>query len=279
MRGRNIIAGMAVVFGVGIAVATSSARAQTDAVTFTKDIAPILQRSCQDCHRPDSLAPMSLITYEEVRPWAKAIKERTLLRGRRGSMPPWFIEKEIGIQKFKDDVSLTDAEIGKISRWADSGAPRGNPADLPPARVFVDNATWQIGMPDLIVTSPAVEMKAISPDYWGALAAVPTGLMEDRYVAAMEIKEINDSRNKPGRATVGGLFGFCHALINVSGPDGRSTGGVWPVHEVGRNADIFDSQAGKLLRAGSSISFPSVHLHANGKETKATLQVGFKFHP
>jgi hypothetical protein len=95
----------------------------------------------------------------------------------------------------------------------------------------------------------------------------------------MEIKEVNDSRNKPGRATVGGLFVFHHAVINVSGPDGRPTGGAWPVHEVGRNADIFDTQAGKLLRAGSSISFPSVHLHANGKETKATLQIGFKFHP
>jgi hypothetical protein len=127
--------------------------------------------------------------------------------------------------------------------------------------------------------SPAVEMKEISPDYWGALAAVPTNLTEDRYVAAIEIKEINDSRNKPGRATVGGLFVFHHALINVSGPDGRPTGGAWPVHEVGRNADVFDTRAGKLLRAGSSISFPSVHLHSNGKDTTAALQVGFKFHP
>ena len=222
---------------------------------------------------------MSLITYEEVRPWARAIKERTLLRGRRGSMPPWFIDKEIGIQKFKDDISLTEAEITKISRWVDSGAPRGNPADLPPARVFADNATWQIGTPDLIVTSPAVDLKPFSPDYGGALAAVPTGLMEDRYVAPMEIKEVNDSRNKPGRATVGGLFVFHHALINVAGPDGRQTGAAWPVHEVGRNADIFDSQAGKLMRAGSSVSFPSVHLHSNGKDTRAILEVGFKFHP
>jgi hypothetical protein len=279
MRRRSIFAGAAVVLGAGIALTTSSVTAQTGEVTFTRDIAPILQRSCQTCHRPDSVAPMPLITYEEVRPFARAIKERTALRHRRGAMPPWFIEKDIGIQRFKDDISLSEAEIGKIARWADAGAPRGNPADLPPARAFADNASWQIGTPDLIVTSPAVEMKAISPDYWGALAAVPTGLAEDRYVAAMEIKEINDSRNKPGRATVGGLFVFHHALINVSGPDGRPTGGAWPVHEVGRNADIFDTQAGKLLRAGSAISFPSVHLHANGKDTKANLQVGFKFHP
>ncbi|HVQ63408.1 MAG TPA: hypothetical protein VMT78_02665 [Terriglobia bacterium] len=273
---RGLITGVAVVLGVGIAITASSARAQTDAVTFTKDIAPILQRSCQSCHRPDSVAPMSLLTYEEVRPFAMAMKQRTALRHRRGAMPPWFIEREIGIQRFKDDISLSDAEIAKIARWADAGAPRGNPADLPPARVFADNAdsaSWQIGTPDLIVTSPAIEMKAISPDYWGALAAVPTGLSEDRYVAAMEIKEVNDSRNKPGRATVGGLFVFHHATVNVSG------GGAWPVHEVGRNADIFDTKAGKLLRAGSTISFPSVHLHANGKDTTANLRVGFKFHP
>ena len=202
-----------------------------------------------------------------------------MLQHRRGAMPPWFIEKDIGIQKFKDDISLSDAEIAKIAKWADTGAPRGDLGDLPPARVFADNVDWQIGAPDLIVKSPAVEMKSVNPDYWGALAAVPTGLTEDRYVAAIEIKEVNDSRNKPGRATVGGLFVFHHALISVNGPDGRPTGGAWPVHEVGRNADIFDSQAGKLLRAGSTISFPSVHLHANGKDTSAYLQIGLKFHP
>jgi hypothetical protein len=279
MRRIGMITGIAAVLGAVMVVSTSSAWSQTEQVTFTKDIVPILQRSCQGCHRPDSIAPMSLLTYEQVRPWAREIKERTMLRHRRGAMPPWFIEKEIGIQKFKDDVSLSDTEIARIARWVDAGAPRGNPADLPPARVFADNASWQIGDPDLIVTSPVVEIKAISPDYWGALAAVPTGLTEDRYVAAMEIKEVNDSRNKPGRATVGGLFVFHHALINVSGPDGRPTGGGWPVHEVGRNADIFDTQAGKLLRAGATISFPSVHLHANGKDTSAHLQIGFKFHP
>jgi len=275
MRGRNVIGGIAVFLGAGIALTTSFTSAQANEVTFTKDIAPILQRSCQSCHRPDSVAPMSLLTYEDARPFAKAIKERTALRHRRGAMPPWFIEKEIGIQKFKDDISLTDAEITRIARWADAGAPRGNPADLPPARVFVDNASWQIGTPDLIVNSPSVEMKAVSPDYWGALPAVPTGLTEDRYVAAMEIKEVNYSRNKTGRATVGGLFVFHHAVVTVSG----SPGGGWPVHEVGRNADIFDAQAGKLMRAGSAISLPSVHLHSNGKDTTAKLQFGFKFHP
>src|SRR5207247_6944990 len=90
-------------------------------VTFTRDVAPLLQRSCQTCHRPGSIAPMSLLTYEEVRPWAKSIKLKTSLR----EMPPWFIEKNIGIQKFKDDSSLSEKEIATIAKWTDGGAPRG----------------------------------------------------------------------------------------------------------------------------------------------------------
>src|SRR5215510_4320882 len=96
-------------------------------VTFTKDIAPILQRSCQECHHADGVAPMSLVTYEEVRPWARSMKARTALRSQRGAMPPFFVEKNIGIQKFKHDPSLSDEEVAKIARWADAGSPRGNP--------------------------------------------------------------------------------------------------------------------------------------------------------
>src|SRR5438552_12401041 len=101
-------------------------------VTFTRDIAPILQRSCQNCHRPDGVAPMSLVTYEEVRPWARAMKVRTGIGPRAGVMPPWYVEKNIGIQQFHNDPSLSDDEIAMIAKWADSGAPRGNPADKPP---------------------------------------------------------------------------------------------------------------------------------------------------
>jgi len=262
-----------------VAPEASAQAPRAETVTFTRDIAPILQRSCQTCHRPDSIAPMSLITYEEVRPFARAIKQRTGLRSKRGSMPPWFIEREIGIQKFKDDISLSDREIETIAKWADSGAPQGNPADMPAPRVWADANTWQIGTPDLVVETSAVSMKAVSPDWWGALAPAPTGLTEDRYVAAVEIKESNDSRKKEGRETVGGLFVFHHAVMGVVSPEGQGGMGGWPVHEVGRNADIFNPDAGRLLRAGSQVVFPSVHLHANGKETTANLRIGFKFHP
>ena len=126
-----------VVVGLLGCVVSATASAQSSAsdptaVTFAKDIAPILQRSCQQCHRPASVAPMPLLTYQEVRPWARAIKMRTGLRSERGAMPPWFVERDLGIQHYKNDISLNEAEIEKIALWADNGAPLGNPDDLPP---------------------------------------------------------------------------------------------------------------------------------------------------
>jgi hypothetical protein len=271
---------MVVIGLAAMTLRTFTVSAQTSsAPTFTKDIVPILQRSCQSCHRPDSLAPMSLITYEETRPWAKAIKARTALRNRQGVMPPWYIEKDTGIQHYKNDVSLSEDEIAKIRDWADNGALRGNPSDMPPPLTFADANTWQIGKPDLIVVTPAVHMKAVSSDWWGDAGSAETGLTEDRYVAAVEIKEVNESRTRPARGTIGGLFVFHHAIMAVTNPNGGGGFGSWPVHEVGRNADVFNPDAGKLLKAGSRVGFPNVHLHANGMDTTAHLEVGFKFHP
>ncbi len=263
------------------AVFLSAAASPAAAQTFTKDIAPILQRSCQQCHRPDSLAPMSLMTYEEVRPYARAIKQRTALRGKPGVMPPWYIEKNVGIQHFKDDISLSDDEIQKIAAWADNGAPKGNPDDMPPPLTFADASVWKIGTPDLIVSSRDVTMKALAPDWFGSIGEAATNLSEDRYVAAVEIKEVNDLRGKKSdRTTVGGLYLVHHAAFGVIGPEGRGSSiGGWPVHEVGRNADVFDPDAGKLLMADSKLAFFSVHMHSNGVDAKAHLEVGFKFHP
>src|SRR2546427_11634229 len=101
-------------------------------ITFTKDIAPILQEKCQACHRPDSMAPMSLVTFEDVRPWARAIRSRVAAR----EMPPWHIDKTVGIQQFKNDRSLSDDQIDTIFRWVDGGAPMGDPKDMPPPRTW-----------------------------------------------------------------------------------------------------------------------------------------------
>ena len=270
-------------------IASASTLAQSNGgsagVTFTKDIAPILQRSCQHCHRTDGVAPMSLMTYEEVRPWARSIKHRTGLGPRAGVMPPWYVEKDIGIQQFKEDPSLSDDEVATIARWVDRGAPQGNPADMPPARSFADNSKWTIGEPDLVLRSPNVLVPASGPDKWGSLGLVPTGLTEDRYVSAVEVREINDIP-KGTTKTVGGRYGFHHMTYSSvvpgqGGADGGSeaSGTSWPIHEVGRNADIFPPEAGRLLAANSALSLDAYHLHSNGRDTSARLEFAFRFFP
>ncbi|MBM3777329.1 MAG: hypothetical protein FJW23_03690 [Acidimicrobiia bacterium] len=241
-----------------------AARARQSGPTFTRDVAPILQRSCQRCHRPGSIAPMALMTYEEVRPWAAAIRRETARR----AMPPWFIDKAVGIQHYRDDPSLTDAEIALLGTWAETGAPEGDEADLPPAPSFPGGVGWTIGEPDLIVESPAVTVDANAPDWWGAIGAVPTGLTEDRYIAAVETIEISD--------TTGGAV-FHHAGLQALTPDGRFEMGT--IHEVGRNAELFDPDAAPPLTAGSTIVFNNAHLHATGSKTTAHLRVGFRFLP
>jgi mono/diheme cytochrome c family protein len=260
-------------------------------VTFSRDIAPILQRSCQTCHRPGGAGPMSLVTYEEVRPWAPMIEYKTGIRDRAGAMPPWYVEKDIGIQHFKNDPSLSDEEIAAIASWVAAGAPEGNPADLPAPVDWESDVFWSAGEPDLIVETEEIFMEAGAPDWWGEIESVPIPLAEDRYVMSVEIKEVNDiDVTDTGRQTVGGRYIFHHMIWSTrvldadddptlagGGNDDGATG--WPVHEVGRNADIFDPLAGRLLRAGSSVVSNSVHLHSSGRDTRGKLLIGFRFHP
>src|SRR5262252_5513252 len=161
-----VVVGGAILSSGSSTVVTAQSASPAGEVTFSKDIAPILQRSCQNCHRADGVAPMSLVTYEEARPWAKAIKQRTGIGPHAGVMPPWYMEKNIGIQGFKDDPSLSDEEVAEIAKWADNGAPRGNSADMPAPKSY-DDTKWHIGTPDLIVKTTDVTVKAGAPDWWG----------------------------------------------------------------------------------------------------------------
>ena len=286
---------MAAPFFLGIAVSASQAPTPgapagpvgpvgpAGEVTFSRDIARILQRSCQECHHVDGVAPMPLVTYEDVRPWARSIKTRTALRSLRGAMPPFFVEKNIGIQKFKHDPSLTDEEIAKLAKWADSGAPRGNPSDLPKPLDFDTSDKWTIGEPDLILKSKEVRVPASGPDWWGDVGLIPTGLTEDRYVSAVEVREVNDIPRGGTTNTVGGRYVFHHMTYTSVRQGEKGTGdelaSSWPIHEVGRNADIFPPEAGRLLQANSALSLDAGHIHANGRATNAHLEFAFKFFP
>src|SRR6478736_2157408 len=167
------------------AVAADGAAAGTgNQVTFTRDVAPIFQRACQNCHRVGSIAPMPLLSYEDARPWARAIKQKVAAR----EMPPWFIDRDVGVRKFKDDPSLSDDEIATISKWVDGGAVRGSDSDMPPPRAFSDQESWNIGEPDLIITLPKDHIvPAAAADWWGVYFA-DSGLTDERYIKAVETK-------------------------------------------------------------------------------------------
>src|SRR5437588_584081 len=122
-----------------ILVSTIAAQAAPPQVTFSKDVAPILQAKCQECHQPNSSAPMSLISYQDARPWSRSIKERVAAR----QMPPWHIDPSVGVQKFKNDMSLSADQVDTIVRWVDEGAAQGDPKDLPPAKPLIADNDWK----------------------------------------------------------------------------------------------------------------------------------------
>ena len=258
--------------------------AQSEEITFHKDIEPILQANCQGCHRPGGAGPMPMLTYEQVAPFAGLIEYKTGLRDQAGAMPPWYIEKDIGIQDYKDDMSLSEEEILTISAWARSGSPQGDPADAPDLLEWDDSVKWTLGEPDLIVVMPEVSMKADAPDFWGTLDPVPTGLTEDRYVKSLEIVEVNDLDMSQISSVVGGRYIVhhmdIHSVVVTEGGDieRRAFDTPWPIHEVGRNGDVFDPLAGPLLQANTSMYSGTMHLHSTGQDTTGHIELGFRFH-
>ncbi|MCY4601478.1 MAG: hypothetical protein OXF27_16340 [Acidobacteria bacterium] len=286
--------------------AAAGQSATPEPATFSKDVAPILQRSCENCHRAGGGAPMSLVTYTEARPWARAIKARTAAR----EMPPWFVDKNIGIQRFKDDPSLSDAEIATIAAWADAGAPQGDPADLPPPREWTDRGKWSIGTPDLVVSSPVSTVEALAPDWYGMVnPPSPTGLTADRWIKAVEIREVivDDDGNEVVPAVAAAAAGGAaradlnrsvvhHSVINArlnSAPEDDvhpNSGGESAaaerdlalfgiVHELGQNATVFPDYVGVKLPGDSVLTYTNIHLHSIGERVHVRVDTAFKFHP
>ena len=252
------------------ATATGALYAQTksDEVTFTKDVAPILQRSCQNCHRTGSIAPMSLLTYEEARPWAKSIKQAVATR----EMPPFYVDKNVGIRHFNNDVSLSDKEIATVVKWVDAGSPKGNAADMPAPKQFEDNDRWHF-TPDLVVTLPKDEVVlAQAPDSWRDIQVDPH-LTEDRYIQAVETKPLKGFRVVHHAAT-----SMIAEDTELVASDGGAQGTFLNEYAVGKNGDIFPEGSGRLIRAGTKINF-NLHLHAIGTETSAMVAVALKFYP
>jgi hypothetical protein len=282
MRAITTIAPAAVAAAI---LLTQSAGAQAPSpaakVTFTKDVAPIMQKSCQNCHRPDSMAPMSFLTYEDVRPWARAIKQKVTAR----EMPPWYIDRTVGITKFKDDPSLSDKEIQTLAAWVDAGAVKGDPSDMPPPRKFENDDMWHIGKPDLVVKSIKHTVPATGSDWWGDYV-VDTGLTEDRYLKAVETKPSPGAKKVTHHAVTflmqdesedaGDLIGRGPTRGGAAG--GGESGGFLNEYAVGKNGDVFPEGTARLVKAGARIRF-NMHYHPVGEETVDQSEVALVFYP
>ena len=235
--------------------------------TFASDVAPILYRSCIKCHRTGQIAPMSLISYQEVRPWARSIKNKVETR----AMPPWHLDRRLGIQDFKNDPSLTDAEIATIVTWVDNGAPQGNPADTPTPPAFAPADAWQIGDPDLVVRFPTYTVRDAGPDLFGNLFT-EFGLDEDRYITSIQTRPVGDRSREVVH----------HALSYAieQNEEGESmTGGIFLVeYASGKQAEIYPPDSGLLLPGGTQARL-SYHMHSVGEEIDAKVEVGINFLP
>jgi hypothetical protein len=270
----NRVFGLAFLALGGLTI-SGRAMAAEPAPTFTKDIAPIFQEKCEACHRPDSIAPMSLVTYEAARPWARAIKARVVER----QMPPWHIDKTVGIQKFKNDRSLSDEQIETIVKWVDAGAPKGDAKDMPPPKQWPEGQGWNFAAtfgqnePDLILTSQDFTMAAHSQDAWDK-RQTPIPLTEPRWVRAIEIRP----------KTVKGRRITHHAVAYLQqsepGADNATFGLPVPLMEwaVGKQGEIMRADAGKLLLPGARINW-DIHYSQGGEEITSAVELGLYFYP
>jgi mono/diheme cytochrome c family protein len=247
--------------------------------TFTKDVAPLLYKHCAGCHRSGDMAPMSLLTYEEVRPWAKSIREKVAA----GQMPPWHAVAPHGT--FANDRRLSEQEKDTLIRWVDGGAPKGDPKDLPPSPKFTDG--WEIGAPDVVISMPKeYEVPAsgtIDYQYFEA----PTNFTEDKWVQAIEVR--------PGvRSVVHHILVFCRepgatpqppAFVPVvpEMPAARPNAPSRPQPRTliattapGTNAMTFQPGRALRIRAGAVLQF-QMHYTANGSAAKDKSSVGLVF--
>ena len=240
-------------------------------VTFARDVAPLFQQNCQVCHQPGQIGPMSLITYEQVRPWAPMIREKVLTQ----EMPPYHYDTNIGIQALKEDKRLSADEIATIVAWVDEGAPMGDPADMPPPVTWPDPAEWKFaemfGQPDLVVPAKPIDIPAEGQDlWWEPLVEIP--LDEDRWIKAIEVKPSVEGRK---------VVHHANTTLYLPGDDGELEGqrGRYTEYASGKLGEIIPEGAGRLLPANSFVRW-SIHIFTSGEAIEGEVtELAFWLHP
>jgi len=238
---------------VNISIESSADSKINKEITFSKDIAPIFYKNCVQCHRAGEIAPMSLMTYKEARPWARSIREKVLTR----EMPPWHADPQHG--EFANDRRLSQQEIDTIAAWVDQGAKEGDPKSLPPAPEFVDG--WNIGKPDVVFHLPQEYPVPASGVVEYKYFTVPTNFTEDKWIQAAEIR--------PGNRAV-----VHHIIVFVR--SGNEPQKLLVGYAPGEQPAIYSKGVGRKIPAGSSLVF-QVHYTPNGTATTDRSYVGLVF--
>jgi len=253
--GFGMAAGFFVVFLFGAGAGSSK---DATGPTFSRDVAPIVFKNCISCHRNGEIAPMSLMNYKEVRPWARAIREKVATR----DMPPWHADPKYG--EWRNDRRMSQADVDTIVKWVDGGAKEGDPKDLPPSPTFASG--WQIGQPDQIFYMPEEFTVPAQGTVPYTYFTVPTNFKEDRYIEALE-------------ARAGDLSVVHHIVIYVREPGNeqpkRRDIGTGLLGALSPGMTPFRSSPGtaKLIKAGSNLVF-QMHYTPSGKVTKDRSMVG-----
>jgi hypothetical protein len=249
--------------------------------TFSKDVAPIFQRSCQECHRPGEIGPFPLLTYEQARPWAAAIRSSVL----RKKMPPWFADAHYG--KFSNDRSLPQKDIDTIVSWANGGAPGGDPKDLPPPATFVDG--WNIPNPDVIFELPEPYQIPATGTMEYLHWLVPTHFATDRWIQFAEARPGDRTRvhhiiafvREPGSQWLKDIqpgipFIPAKPAADVVEDASQLPSDFLVGYAPGQPPERFGPGEAKLVKAGSDIIL-QVHYTTNGKPGTDRSRVGLVF--
>ncbi len=244
----------------------------TRRITYAGDVAAIFQENCLNCHREGSIGPMSLESYESVRPYASLIRAKVESR----QMPPWPLDKGVGIQRFKNDISLTDQEIETIVQWVDQGAPLGDPAALPEPPIWPEwEDAWKYGdvfarPPDMVIRSPVYTVVANGMDQYPPMEVALDELMEERWIRAIEIR--------PGTPETRAVFHHANSYILMPGEDGDDPDRAeLAASAMGLEGYIYPDDTGRLIRPGSTVSF-GMHLVPTDRDVDAVLELGVWFH-
>jgi hypothetical protein len=255
-----------------VALAAANTVFAQEAPTYSRDVAPILQDKCASCHNPEGIGPMPLLTYEQVRPFALLIKDRTTKR----IMPPWHLDPNVGIQEFKNDMSLSEQEITTLSVWADAGAPEGNRADLPAPLKIASGAAWQLeeqmGPPDLIIRSAPYDVIANGQDQWWTPDMPFEGLDKERWLRAAEFKPSFPLGKK--------VVHHGHAVLVPENPeeDGRRSVAL-ARYGVGKSWEIYPEGTGMRVPTDGHIAWNLHYFPVGAEGTGDVVEVGLWFYP